>query len=86
MMMMDTVNACAQLLNLKKGKKLQVKPGKLESRTSLVQNTTCCVTLRGLSVRMFHSLSFFICFSSHRSVTKNCIFLVTGPGLTKTPF
>ena len=31
-MMMDTVNACAQLQNLKKGKKLQVKPQELVVR------------------------------------------------------
>ena len=31
-------------------------------------------------------LAIFIYYNSHRSVTKICIFLVTGPGLTKTPF
>ena len=30
--------------------------------------------------------SYILPVFSHRSVTKNCIFLVTGPGLTKTPF
>ena len=42
--------------------------------------TKACTVRLGLVLPQYMSLV------SHRSVTKNCIFLVTGPGLTKTPF
>ena len=55
-MIIYTLNACAELQNLKRAKKVQVKPGKfetlrsLEDRGVLGQNTTYFVTLRGLSI------------------------------------